>query len=156
MLNQSDDYKSKRSFLISEENCILKVIESEGELRMKMMDRKVMSLLVGIAFYRNSFLHSSFNIKIKHVISSGILKKFSRFKAKYLTKYKKQNALKIGENSNPVVLTMEHLSVGFLIWIGMLLISFIIFVINFTNYWAPKLFGDCFGSVALYIVTIKR
>lgn len=149
MLNQSDDFKFRRSFLVTEVNCIRKVKESPGKLRMKLMDQRVISFYYGLTFHRHSFFYSSFNKKIKQLRPSGVVNKLSYIEEKSITKYRIQSTQKFSEKSDLVVLTMDHLTIGFLIWIVLLLMAFCVFVINFTIFWWPKMWQVLWFRCAL-------
>lgn len=134
MMDDADDYNLRRSFLITEKNCIVKIMEHDGKLRLKPMETKVLSAYVGLRFDRHSFLYWPFNEKMKQLQPSGIVQLYHLSDSKL----KKHYAKKAGEDSEHVVLTMDHLSIGFLTWVLMLLISFIAFSIQFFYYWNPK------------------
>lgn len=142
MQNQSDNFKFRRSFLVSEGNCISRVYQDDpGALRMKLLDQRVFSFHQAITFHRHSFFYSSFNKKIKQLKPSGVVNmlQYKIYKAeKMLDQYRIKNSQKL-EEKPPVVLTMDHLTIGFLIWIALLLMAFCIFVINFIIFWWPKI-----------------
>lgn len=135
MLDDADDYKLKQSFLMIDTNGFVKNKEREGKLRLKFIDEKVMTFHMGIIFDRHSFLHFAFNEKIKKLKESGILETFIFFNSKHRARYSKE----IGEVTEPAVLTMDHLSTGFLIWIIMLFIALVVFAFELGVYWGQKL-----------------
>lgn len=83
-------------------------------------------------------------MKIKRLKESGILETHIFFNRNHRARYFKE----IGKIAEPAVLTMDHLSTGFLIWIIMLFIAVLVFASEFGNYWIPKV---C-KSLLLYFV----
>ena len=68
---------------------------------------------------KNNFLHSAFDRKIRQLVEGG-------FFVHWLDRYLSDSSLRKPEpepDDDKVVLTMDHLAVGFIIWLGMLLIA---------------------------------
>lgn len=138
-MNQSDEFNYRKSFLITSENKIQKCAASAGKLRIKLMNMKILSLYQSIIFHRHNFLYPSFNKKFEQLRPSGLLKLMNYGTLRSSEMYGMQNKQKEGEKAGHIVLSMERLSVGFLIWIVMLSLAFCIFATNFITYWSPKI-----------------
>ena len=89
---------------------------------------KLLSHNVHVGFSKqNVFLYSTFDWKIKQLVEGG-------FFAYWIDQYFSHPSLRKPEpepDDDKVVLTMDHLSVGFTIWLGMLLIAAVAFIAEF-------------------------
>lgn len=95
-----------------------------------------MSYNKGIGFSLSSFLYSSFNDHITRFIEGGL---FNYWMGIILNR----NYFSIAQaqtRSSNVVLTVDHLLVGFQIWLCTLLLPIIAFVGEIFYFWLPKTF----------------
>lgn len=86
------------------------------------LPEQVISFHYAFAFFSHHFLFPIFNEKIEQLINGG----FIDFWMKHLTKTRW--ILEKPDPPEPVVLTMNHLEIGFQIWLICLLASFVIFL----------------------------
>ena len=88
---------------------------------------------------KSNFLHSILDQKIRQLVEGG-------FFVHWFDRYLSDSSLRKPEpEDDRVVLTMEHLSVGFIIWLGMLLIASAAVIaelvrVHFANYLRGVLF----------------
>lgn len=133
-MDDADDYKLRRSFLVPQMNRLAKARESAGKLRLRLMNTKVLTSHFGFTFERHNFLHYSFDEKIKQLKPSGIVEAFYLFDSRIRKRYAKE----VESPEHLVVLTLDHLFIGFLVWIFMLFIAFAVFSYQYYVYWNPK------------------
>lgn len=108
-------------------------IAHKGKYRWNKLDQKILSYFDCFQIRRNHHLFLGFNENIMHLISGGIIDKFidGYNKHRYMTEKPAP--------PDPVVLTLNHLGIGFQIWASMLTICFSVFVIELLHYWTPKI-----------------
>ena len=85
----------------------------------------------------DNFMHSTFKLKINQLIQGGF---FDHWMEPYMTD---QSLVEKEEEEDKVVLTMDILSVGFTLWLGMLLIASIAFIMEFARFGLHKIFLRC-------------
>lgn len=90
----------------------------------KVFPHKIMTAGGGIAFPPFFFFFEAFNEVVDRIIPSGLIEYWSRFF------FNSRYNLKKLEKSEPVVLTMDHLGVGFLLWFICLGISLVCFIVE--------------------------
>ena len=114
--------------------------EPKDRLYFHQLERKIISYNVYVGFSpEREFLFSTFDWNIKQLVEGGF---FALWIDRYLS-HPSVQAPKPGDTK--VVLTMDHLMVGFTIWLGMLLIAFVAFTVEFlrvhlANYFQGILF----------------
>jgi hypothetical protein len=80
------------------------------------LKEKITSDCIAIVMPANFFLLNAFNERITQMIESGIMEKIFRTEAKK------------PEESQPAVLSFDHLLIWFMLWAGLLLIASAVFV----------------------------
>ena len=80
---------------------------------------------------KNHFLYSTLDLKIKQFVEGGF---FVRWHDRYMSDW---SLRKPELEDNRVVLTMDHLSVGFTIWLGMLLIASVAVIVELVRVHLP-------------------
>lgn len=96
--------------------------QTHGETRLKLLESSIFNCHDVIFFIRNNILHPAINSKVKHLADFGILRKFDEL-------------IYLGMDIKPkeyeaVVLKMDHLYIGFLIWLASLGLTFVVFLIE--------------------------
>lgn len=86
-----------------------------------------------IVFGLNSYLYHSFNDLITGLIENGIFCTWIENKHYRLTR-------QMTKESDKIVLTMEHLSTGFNIWLCMLTLPMIAFIGELGIFWIPRIY----------------
>lgn len=129
-----------------------KTIEHQRKFEWKTLNQKVLSFYKGMAFEKHHHLFPSFNNKIVQLTNGGLIDHwFKRYtKHRYLTE--KPQA------KTPVVLTMNHLSVGFRIWAFLLAVSCVAFICENLFYWGIRITKmlffeqilDCYYEILKY------
>ena len=104
----------------------------EEKLNFRKLEQKAISynLAVSLPMYWD-FLHSTIKPKVNQLIQAGFFKY-------WLDPYLNHPSM-IEEplEENKIVLTFDHLSVGFTLWIGMLLIATLSFIAEFARCYVP-------------------
>ena len=103
--------------------------EPEDRLYFHQLKKKIyISHNVHVGIQTNyDFLLTTFDWKIKQSVEGG-------FFAYWIDKFVSHSSVQAPEpEDDRVVLTMEHLSVGFILWLGILLIASVAFVAEFTR-----------------------
>lgn len=111
----------------------LKKAESDS-ISFRFLQKPVITFNFGIGFKRYSFLSPIFLKKIDQIVTGGLFDEWGR-----LFDYQKDLKRKKLAKPYDTVLTMQHLSIGFYIWLLMCLLSACAFVGEFLIYWAPKI-----------------
>ena len=94
------------------------------------LEKKIVSYNVYIAFHLGpDLLFPTFDWKIKRLVESGF---FVHWIDRYLS-HPSVQAPKPEPDDDKIVLTMDHLMVGFTIWLGMLLIASVVFIAEFAR-----------------------
>lgn len=113
---------SKKFFIFSAPDLTSLVIEYEIEYNL--LQQPLMMNNIVFFFPRTSFIFESFARKLSQMIEVGIAEKVTRDHDVV-----KNRNVKV-EESGPKVLTLDHLGVGFLAWLGFLMVSLICFVLE--------------------------
>lgn len=113
-------FDSKKFFVTNKDFLIL--AESHLERKLNVLPEPLMTNNVAFFFFRTDFIYEPFNRKLTQLIESGIARKVSD---KYESK-----ADSSADESGPVVLTLDHLGIGFVVWLGFLLISFVALLVE--------------------------
>ena len=79
------------------------------------------------------FLYSTFNWKIRQLVEGGF---FVRWHKRYLSDWSLRKP-EPEPDDDKVVLTMDHLLVGFIIWLGMLLIASVAVIVELARVHLP-------------------
>ena len=138
---QLQDSSSKRFVIYNELS--LKMFnykkEPKDRLYFHQLEQKVLSHNVHVALSQKSdSLHLSFDWKIKQLIQGG-------FFVHWIDRHMNHRSVKEKEpEDDRVVLTMNHLSVGFIIWFGILLIALIALIAEFSQFYLANHFQKIF------------
>jgi hypothetical protein len=84
------------------------------------VEEKIISDYLGFKLPPNFFMFKSLNDKIVQLQESGIMGKFLNFEVKKAAK----------EEIDPVPLSIDHLSVWFKLWIGLLMVTCLTFIVE--------------------------
>jgi hypothetical protein len=103
------------------------VVDEEENPTYVVLKEKIISDCIAIVMPANSFLLNAFNERITQMIESGIMEKIFRTEAKK------------PEESQPVVLSIDHLLIWFMLWAGLLLIAGAVFVCEVIARKLPKI-----------------
>lgn len=123
----------KMSFILDEHDKRIKKIMSKGKHRLKLLDQRILRFQHGLAFPLHHFLYPSLSEKVQQLITSGIIEQWE-------TRIKNHRyVIEKPPESEPAVLTMDHLEIGFQIWLAMLLIAFIAFLAEIVYYRSKNL-----------------
>jgi hypothetical protein len=87
-----------------------------------LLKEKIISDYVGVLMQTNHFLFDAYNENIVRMTESGIMQKITE-----------EQLPKPPEDDQPTVLSLEHLLIWFKVWIGLLLITSAVFIIEFVN-----------------------
>ena len=114
--------------------------EPKDRLYFHQLVQKIISYNVHVSFStHHDYLFSTFDWKIKQLIEGG-------FFVHWIDRYLNHPSVQAPEpEDNRLVLTMDHLMVGFTIWLGMLLITLVAFTAEYlrvclANYFKGVLF----------------
>lgn len=95
---------------------------------------EIISLNHAVCFERLSFMSPIFRLKIEQLVTGGIWEKMQS----YYNHILKLSSKKPQPKPYDTVLTLKHLSIGFYIWLLMILISSLAFIGEILKYWVPK------------------
>lgn len=101
------------------------VEELQLNVSLKILDHKLVTSFVCIDLEHNGFLNDRFSSKLTQFIESGI---FNHWRSHHVVE------LNQTETSEPQVLTMEHLSAGFFLFLICLLISIFFFIFELLKF----------------------
>lgn len=128
-------YDDRRLFLTTEWNFLDETIESSN---------------MAITFKRLSFLYPAFNKKIIQLNAGGFFNQWINYIDWRLFNVKKIAALmNKPTESDKIVLTLTELSVGFIIWLLMLFVSFMGFVGELSVFWTRSVLRKLFFQYAI-------
>ena len=98
---------------------------ADQRLHFNVIDQKMSSFLSSISFHKNSFfLYSTLHRKVRQLNEGG-------FFDHWLKHYTHHNSMVEEEiEKSKVVLTWDHLYVGFTLWFGLLMIAALIFIVE--------------------------
>ena len=115
----------------------------EDRLYFHQLELQILSFNVYVGFSpEHDFLYSTFDWKIKRLVEGGF---FALWIDKYLSDF---SLRKPNPEDNKVVLTMDHLMVGFTIWLGMLLVASVAMIVELVRvHLAKYLLGIIFKMV---------
>lgn len=130
---KADDPKFRTSFFDDEYFFLWIKWWNSRSSRLKVLNQVILSVFIGLQFDQHHFFYTSFNEKIRQLTRSGIIEHWLSSQKKRMT-----NVINNVATIKPVVLIMEHLSIGFLIWTSMLSVAATIFFLQFMIYWIPK------------------
>jgi hypothetical protein len=116
--------------------------KTEGKTRLKLLDQRIYTQHLGLVFDHHHFLHPLFDKNILRLVDGGIISYWDlNLRVRYNYDWKPPD-------SEPVILTLDHLSVGFLVWVIALVISSVGFLGEIVFYWSPKMCSlICFESM---------
>ena len=99
------------------------------------LKEKMMSYNIAVVLPDSyNFMHSTFKLKINQLIQAGF---FDHWMELYMTD---PSLIEKEVEEDKIVLTIDHLSVGFTMWLGMLLIASIAFTIELVRFGLHKIF----------------
>lgn len=114
------------------ESTILKESENES-IEFHLLEKKIITFNWGIAFQRSSFLSPIFRTKIDQLVTAGLYDEWYRMISEKRKLFRKKQP-----KPYDTVLTLQHLSIGFYIWLLMCLLSTCAFLGELLTYWGPK------------------
>ena len=104
--------------------------EPKDRLYFHQLEQKILSYNVHVGFNPvYDFIFTTFDWKIKQLVEGGF---FAHWIDRYLS-HPSVQAPKPEPDDDKVVLTMDHLMVGFTIWLAMLLIASVAFIAEFVR-----------------------
>ena len=107
----------------------------EDKFHFHLLKEKLISYSIAVALPGyNSDMHSTLKLKISQFVQAGL---FDHWIKHYMTD---QSLIEKEVEEDKIVLTIDHLSVGFTLWLGMLLIASIAFTIELTRFGLVKLY----------------
>ena len=109
------------------------------------LDEKILSYNIHVNLpKKRNFLYSTFDWKVRQLVEGG-------FFVHWIDRYLSDSSLRKPEpepDDDKIVLTMDHLSVGFIIWLGMLLIASAVFIAELArDYLSNYLHGILFQMI---------
>lgn len=107
-------------------------IMSKNEFRMKRLEQRIYGIYHGLRIPTNHFLYPSFNQKIDQLVTGGIIDEW------YSKQKNHRYVVQKPPKTAPFVLNMNHLSIGFQIWLSLLLVAFLVFLGELSIYWVRK------------------
>lgn len=119
--------------------CFIATIVKDELSEFHFLQKQVVTFNWAIGFDRNSFLSSIFRVKIEQLVTGGFYDEWLR-----LFNYKRDLRKKKEPKPYDTVLTLQHLSIGFYIWLLMCLLSTCAFLGEMLKYWGPKIAGMLF------------
>ena len=125
IINQSQNLLFEGCFISNELdlNLFNSAKKPTKKFHFQKLDQKVITYNLKVKLPpATNFLHSTFKWKIQQLIQGGF---FDHWLKPYLNH---QSVVEKELEDDKVVLTMDHLSVGFTIWLAMLLISTLVFI----------------------------
>lgn len=113
---------SNRGFLMSDEDLFKLALYVQGHFKHTKLEQRIGSNHKGFKLPKNHFIFEAFNHKIVQLFESGLATKFINDALSQSGK---------DDEDGPVVLTIKHLGIGFKIVAFFLVISFIVFLLEF-------------------------
>lgn len=104
--------------------------QSEGTFLKRIMKERLFSDILGLMFDASSFFFEVFNKEINYFVETGIIDHL------FYRPYKDRTDIKRYEHLQPsgaVVLTMEHLEAGFVIWLFCVIFAIGVFFLELTK-----------------------
>lgn len=94
---------------------------TNGTFKYTRLEEKIISDHYGFMFTVNHFIFKALNSKVVQLVESGIA---DRNVKDFCSRCKSRG----GDNDEPAVLTLDHLGIWFLIWIGFMIVCFVSFL----------------------------
>ena len=120
--------------------------QPQDRLYFHQIDCKIRSYNVHYILPSNrNFLYSTFDWKIRQLVEGG-------FFVHWIDRYLSDSSLRKPEpepDDDKVVLTMDHLSVGFIIWLGILLIASLAFIAELAQFHLSNFFHETLFEMIL-------
>lgn len=126
--------------------------ENRTVLNFIKLDQKVISYNIGILLpAQKIYLHSTMKKKINQLIEAG-------FFNHWIDSYLSHRSVQVIETEDvKVVLTMDHLSVGFILWFAVLLFASVAFIAELSRIFIPFfIHGMFFWNVLRYFYKFNR
>lgn len=143
LLRNENNASFKGSFLIQNMILITRAIRENDTQRWRMLKQTLFSAYGGLKIHKHHQLFSSFNEKIIQLTSSGL---FNYWLEKW-TKHRK--IIEEPPPPPPVILSMDHLDVGFQIWALVLAMASLAFIGELLTFWSPKILQLLFFKYVL-------
>lgn len=105
-----------------------------SSLKFNLLQEEFDSRNFGICFRKQGFMSPIFRLKIEQLVTGGVFEKMESWK-KHVHKITSKKPPPEPYNT---VLTLKHLSIGFYIWLLMILLSILAFTGEMLKYWGPK------------------
>ena len=107
--------------------------EPKDRLYFHQLEKKAFSYNVYVMLpLKNNFLYSTLDRKIRQLVEGG-------FFVHWIDRYLSDSSLRKPEpDDDKIVLTLDHLSVGFIIWLGMLLIASLVVIAELMRVHLPN------------------
>lgn len=106
---------------------------SKGSFQWIKLKQTILSQNVGIILRRDHFASPIFSAKINQFIHGGF---FNHWMAWWINP---RYVLEKPPNPEPVVLTMSHVEVGFVIWLLMIFLATAAFCVELVHYWSTRI-----------------
>lgn len=135
-----DNSTLKISLMTTDIESIMARTRSNGKIRMKLLDETLKHLHRGLIFPKHHSLFQAVNTKIGQLTSGGLIEyfKFENVNISNLEAMQFKNIQP--EIYEPIVLTMDHLYIGFAIWACCLALSFLVFIGENIVYYSNRRF----------------
>lgn len=117
---------------------------AQGNFKMAILAERVMLNHKSFSFNKNHFLFKAFDRKLSQLVEAGLAKRF-------IDEFENDYKMEREPDVEPEVLSFEHLSVGFQIWLLFLLVSFLCFCLELLRSFCLK---KITSIAARYIVGI--
>lgn len=114
---------TKRGFIIHTDGLGVLYNFTNPEIKINVLPEKIMTNNVGFFFAKNHFFFDSFNRKLIQLLEGGIGDKIIDDHNVHLASIKK--------TGGPVIFTLNHLSIGFELWLFLLGASAVVFLVEF-------------------------
>lgn len=115
---------SKSGLLLNSEEILVYNSNMKSRMQLTKLAERVILNHKCFAFEKNAFVYAAFDRKIVQLVESGLADKFIR---DYESSIKMEN---FEEIDGPVVLTLNHLGVGFQIWLLFVFLSIAFFLLE--------------------------
>lgn len=120
------------------------VENSQGKLLKRLLKKRIMLEMNGIAFSRSSKFFFIFDKKLQQLFTAGLTNRYA-----YILHRDERAYEKFESSSGPQVLTLKHLEAGFVVWLITLSTAIIIFiaewVLDYVNHIKNNI-SDCIAK----------